>query len=109
MSFTDQKPRIATREDCFIVRWSGGGPGEKFFCHLCGHKFVPGDQWRWVYQNSSPNPGNCLVCNDCDDTNENIVELRRKACAEIQKYHREYAEMIIATQLIKERSKNDKA
>lgn len=55
MSFTDQRPRVATPADC-AAKWSCGKPGERFRCHLCGHKFVPGDVWRWVYC------GTGLVC-----------------------------------------------
>lgn len=63
-SFTDQKPRIATEKDC-RGQWAlRSKPGEGFRCYLCGHRFVPGDVWRFVY-----NPGrgiNFLVCGTCD-------------------------------------------
>ena len=65
-TFTDQKPRIATEEDCKRP-WSGRPNGEGFRCYLCGHRFKPGDQWRWVYANGqSPAYGNFLVCKKCD-------------------------------------------
>lgn len=44
MSFTNQKPRVATEGE--IEGFSKWG---KFACYLCGHKFQPGDIWRWVY------------------------------------------------------------
>ncbi len=64
MSFTDQKSRIATEEDC-NGKWSGKKPGEGFRCYLCGHKFIVGDVWRWVY---SIGKGyiNFLTCEKCD-------------------------------------------
>jgi uncharacterized CHY-type Zn-finger protein len=62
MSFTDQKPRIATEDDCRGL-WSGGKNGQYFRCYLCGHKFKPGDYWRWV---CSTVYINFLVCGDCD-------------------------------------------
>jgi len=73
MSFTDQKARIATEKDC-QARWGGEGPGVEFRCYICGHKFIPGDIWRWVYsagrtfQVDGKTCGliNFLVCSTCD-------------------------------------------
>lgn len=66
MSFTDQKPRIATEEKC-KASWCGGKNGKYFHCYLCGHKFKPGDYWRWIYTNSTPGAsGNPMVCKKCD-------------------------------------------
>ncbi len=48
MSFTDQKRRVATEEDC-KRGWGGGKNGVYFRCYLCGHKFKPGDGYRWIY------------------------------------------------------------
>lgn len=63
-SYIDQKPRIATEKDCHGQWGARSKPGEGFRCYLCGHRFVPGDVWRFVY-----NPGrgiNFLVCETCD-------------------------------------------
>jgi hypothetical protein len=61
MSFTDQKPRIATEADVKSP-WSGGREGKYFRCKICGHKFVVGDYYRFVFHNY----GNIIVCQDCD-------------------------------------------
>lgn len=67
MSFADGKPRIATEAECKF-RWGGDAPGRRFRCGLCGHKFKPGDQWRFVFTNDKAGPynGNPLVCATCD-------------------------------------------
>lgn len=74
MSFTDQKPRVATEEDC-KRQWAGGKNGKKFRCYLCGHKFVPGDTWRFQgtagggYTDENGKKWgvtNFLVCEKCD-------------------------------------------
>ena len=73
MSFTDQKPWIATGEDC-RRSWGGAKNGKRFRCYLCGHKFVAGDQVRWQYTNdTSGASGNPMVCQSCDGTKEGIV------------------------------------
>lgn len=72
-SFTDQKRRVATEQDC-QGKWSGGKPGENFRCYFCGWKFKPGDGWRWQYANgrtiriNGVTRGliNFLVCDRCD-------------------------------------------
>ena len=61
MSFTDQKQRIATKTD-LKISWSGSLTN--FRCYLCGHKFIEGDKWRWVY--GAGQTINFLVCDDCD-------------------------------------------
>lgn len=65
MSFTDQKPRIATEDDCTRVPWSGGKKAAYFRCYMCGHAFIPGDQWRWVYAGGR-GVINVTVCEKCD-------------------------------------------
>ena len=67
MSFTDGKPRVATEAD-IKMQWSGGKPGQRFRCYLCGHKFAVGDTWRFLYMNGTPGVhcGNALVCEKCD-------------------------------------------
>ena len=78
MSFTDQKPFIATKRDCGL-RWSGGENGRNFRCYLCGHKFIPGDVVRWVFTNHVKEVGgNPLVCEVCNDTNEKVIEKWKK-------------------------------
>jgi hypothetical protein len=67
MSFMDGKSRIATETDCQAC-WSGGKPGERFRCYLCGIKFKAGDTWAFVYDNDENGSGygNFLVCELCD-------------------------------------------
>ena len=64
MSFTDQKPRIATEKYC-KAPWGGVENGELFRCYMCGHRFKPGDIFRWV---SAVHLGtnNLVVCDKCD-------------------------------------------
>jgi len=73
-SFTNQKRRIATDEDCNAA-WNGAKNGVNFRCYLCGHRFKIGDGWRWVYSVSrhfkTPDGKrfgvtNFLVCDACD-------------------------------------------
>jgi hypothetical protein len=64
VSFTDQKPRVATAEEC-SDRWGGEGMGKRFRCYLCGHRFKPGDMWRWVYSTHQC-AMNFLTCARCD-------------------------------------------
>lgn len=74
--FTDGKPRVATEEDCNLP-WSSKAPGVAFRCGFCGHKFVPGDYWRWVFTNDIKNaPGNPFVCDtcDCEDIKDKWIE-----------------------------------
>jgi len=72
MSFTDQKPRIATEED-IKAPWSGHKDGSRFYCGLCGHLFKVGDYWRWVYAGKIHST-NFFVCKDCDG--DNILQKR---------------------------------
>lgn len=64
MSFTDQKPRVATEEDV-KAPWNGIENGKRFYCRLCGYLFQVGDIWRWVYAGSIHRV-NLLVCENCD-------------------------------------------
>jgi hypothetical protein len=74
MSFTDGKQRVATEEECSL-RWLGGAKGKHFRCFFCGHCFKVGDKWRFVFTNDVPGAGgNPLVCENCDDSNENLRE-----------------------------------
>jgi hypothetical protein len=70
MSFTDQKPRIATKQD-LQSPWGGEKGGKRFRCYLCGHKFEEGDYWRWVFAGDK-GLINFLVCRVCDG--ENVIE-----------------------------------
>jgi hypothetical protein len=64
MSFTDQKPRIATEEEC-RAPWGGAKDGSRFRCYLCGLRFNPGDEWRWIYAGHKQ-LCNFMVCSTCD-------------------------------------------
>ncbi|KKL03862.1 hypothetical protein LCGC14_2621870 [marine sediment metagenome] len=68
MSFTDQKPRVATEHDIH-AKWSGEPDGQEFYCKLCGYVFQIGDVWRWVYGGSVIN---FIVCQVCDT--EDVLE-----------------------------------
>lgn len=89
-SFTNQKPRIATRKD-LKATWGGCPNGERFRCYLCGYKFKIGDYWRWVY---SQRYLNFLVCKKCDHSevnktwNDRNLELRNKFWWYVQDYRR---------------------
>ena len=74
MSFTDQKPRIATEQDV-TASWGGAKNGKYFRCYLCGHKFVIGDQYRFVFGKDTVN---CIVCQLCDGTDEEVRGKWRK-------------------------------
>jgi len=82
MSFTDQLPRIANEDDV-KMSWSGGKNGKYFRCKLCGHKFIVGDQYRFVFCQRFTN---VIVCKDCDGTNEEVRE-------EWIKLHEEFEEL----------------
>jgi hypothetical protein len=63
MSFTDGERRIAD-EKTVNAPWSGNK--KNFRCGLCGHKFVIGDGWRFLFTNDMPKaPGNPLICDSC--------------------------------------------
>jgi len=64
MSFTDQKPRVATAED-IKAPWSGVKNGKRFYCMLCGYHFQVGDIWRWV-SGGKKHLLNLMVCEKCD-------------------------------------------
>lgn len=76
MSFTDQKPQIATEAD-LKAPWSGGAHGKHFRCKLCGYRFQVGDYWRWV---SIKGHINLMVCQKCDtpDVKEKWIEVNKK-------------------------------
>ena len=69
--FTDQRQRVATPAAC-STRWGLNGDG--FHCYLCGHRFVPGDEWRWVYSagrtididGKKHGLINFMICGTCD-------------------------------------------
>ena len=70
MSFTDQKPKVATEEDIH-ARWDGVENGVEFYCSLCGYVFQVGDVWRWVY---GGHLSNLIVCRTCDGENHEVLE-----------------------------------
>lgn len=93
MNFTDQKPRVATEEDCKLP-WGGPPAGKRFRCYLCGHKFKVGDVWRWVYalgatfENSNGKKHGVvspIVCESCDgeDVLDRWVAMNKEA---LEKY-----------------------
>lgn len=84
MSFTNsymtQELIVATDEHSG-ARWSGGKPGEFFRCGFCGHKFKDGDKFRWCYTNDIKGAGgNPLVCEACNDSNEELRARWAKKC-----------------------------
>jgi hypothetical protein len=76
--WTKNAPQIATEQHCSMP-WCGGKNGKYFRCYLCGHKFVPGDHWRFIYGGNVSR--NLFVCGSCDGPDE---ELRQKF-ADIEK------------------------
>lgn len=56
----DEEPRTVT-EEMTKMSWGGKRDGEAFRCHLCGHKFVPGDTLRHIKGKRG-----ALVCSSCD-------------------------------------------
>lgn len=59
MSFTDQKPFVATKDDT-PQKWGGC-----FHCGICGKEFIPGSVVRWVY--GARVSTNFFTCVNCDD------------------------------------------
>lgn len=79
-SFTNQKPFVATADDC-NAHWACKPLGERFRCGLCGYRFKAGDIVRWQYTNDIPGAGgNPLVCAKCDGPD--VVERWKKHCEE---------------------------
>src|SRR5574340_755940 len=90
MSFTSQQRQVATEKDCSVTKWSGAGPGVRFRCYLCGHKFIVGEGWRWVYsagrtfENADEKRMNGVInficCDSCDgpDVLDRWVERNRE-------------------------------
>jgi len=74
--FTNGKPHIATKKDC-EARWGGRKPGELFRCAFCGHKFQPGDIYRWQYTNNLGGIycGNPFVCEKCDKGPQETIQM----------------------------------
>ncbi len=76
MSFTDQKPFIATEENIHSP-WNGYRDGRNFRCGFCGKKFKVGDIVRWVYTNDSNIKGvagNPFVCSECDAPHSELIK-----------------------------------
>lgn len=72
-NFLRGEPWIADENDC-SARWSGGKNGKYFRCAICGHKFTPGDRVRCVYSNHTYAHGNPLVCEQCDGSDDHVLE-----------------------------------
>lgn len=81
-SFTNQKPRIATQEEC-DAPWCGYRDGRNFRCKLCGRKFQEGDQWRWLYGKGVTT--NFMVCARCDNDSDDVLRSRMWALIEESK------------------------
>lgn len=64
----------AATEDACKAPWCGGKPGVRFRCAFCGHKFVVGDLYRGVFTNGTQYHGNPLVCQQCNDTDDKLIE-----------------------------------
>jgi hypothetical protein len=73
-TFTNQKRRVATEAEC-RQDWRCGKNGSRFRCDMCGHRFKPGDGWRWQYSSGTKftdDDGktwgchNPMVCDACD-------------------------------------------
>jgi hypothetical protein len=78
-SFTDQKQRIATVDEC-NANWGGHGKGKAFRCYLCGYTITPGDKWRWIYGKDMTN---FMICEKCDiGTDEEIRDKMKKIIEE---------------------------
>lgn len=78
MSIFDGNPQVATAEQCKLIWGCSGKPGERFRCCLCGHKFIPGDTFRFVYTNDTVDVGgNPFVCSQCDGTRPQIIKKLR--------------------------------
>ena len=102
--FTSGERMTATEHDCHIAKWSGRAAGN-FWCQTCGHKFLVGDGYRWVYANGhSPSAGNFMVCDSCDIGNDELIKIRQEAMSLLNVVPCEYdAAMIVAYQLAMER------
>jgi hypothetical protein len=86
MKIFDPVLRPATERDV-QARWGGARPGERFRCYLCGHKFIVGDLWRYVYANGGGEArapavghGNFMTCAACDGLD--VLERWGRACEE---------------------------
>jgi hypothetical protein len=98
--FTSGERMLATEHDCNEAKWSGRTAGN-FWCQTCGHKFVAGEGYRWIYANgNSPSAGNFMVCDNCDIGNNKMIELRQEAIKLLSVVPDECdAAMIVAYQL----------
>lgn len=76
-------PKIATEEDCKLC-WSCGKPGQFFRCALCGHKFVPGDNYTIAYTNDLPKAyGNPICCT----SHGTVAEIREQWIERSRRFH----------------------
>ena len=75
----------ATKEDV-KMSWSVGRNGKYFRCYLCGHKFIVGDYYRFIFGQGKCK--NIIVCEDCDgeDALDRMVEWERKFAWQFEKY-----------------------
>jgi len=74
MTFTDGLPHVVTKKDLEAC-WSGVPNAFLFRCKICGHVFIEGDTYRFIFgQHGRKNVGNILVCEKCDSGNESVTE-----------------------------------
>lgn len=74
MTFTDGLPHVVTDEELKAC-WSGVPNAFLFRCKICGHVFVKGDTYRFIFgSHKRKNVGNVLVCGKCDSGDESVYE-----------------------------------
>ena len=69
---------IKVTEKHLKASWGGGKNGKYFKCYFCGYKFQLDDMFRCIYSNHTKAYGNPLVCEKCNDSNENLIEKWKK-------------------------------
>jgi predicted RNA-binding Zn-ribbon protein involved in translation (DUF1610 family) len=62
MNILDGQRHVAEEETCKLP-WMGEKNGKLFKCGMCGHKFQPGEGFRFQMMKKH---GNILVCDECD-------------------------------------------
>jgi hypothetical protein len=61
-------PKIVTEETCKLP-WRGNRNGKYFFCGLCGHQFIVGDEYTIIFTNDIKEAGgNPIICKSCNSS-----------------------------------------